>query len=112
MLSSVTNFTVRQDSTALKNMDSQPVKAMDFYQRMIHRFYWSESLEARIKANSPTKKHIIQDFVMAGLRYPVYGEPQGEVRDRWNRTVETYHFRANTPHYGYHDDSMLMASCF
>ena len=41
MLSSLINFSTRQDCSALINMDSEPVKAMDFYQFMITTdYYW------------------------------------------------------------------------
>ena len=39
MLSSLINFSARQDNSALQNMDPQPVKAMSFYMCMLLGFY-------------------------------------------------------------------------
>jgi hypothetical protein len=47
MLTSLINFSDRQENVALKRMSRQKVKGMDFYKNMIHFWSWMQSLESR-----------------------------------------------------------------
>lgn len=53
MLSSLINFSARQDASVLQNMDRQPVKAMKFYREMLdNNYYWNSKFNDRSGSES------------------------------------------------------------
>ena len=79
MVSSLINFSARQDNSALQNMDTQPVKAVWFYNTVLRKFdfYWcrvfSDSNEEIAKGNGDERVFEGKtDVVMAGITCPVY----------------------------------------
>ena len=107
MLASLMSFSARQDTSTLKNLDSQPVKGMSFYQQMLAKNrYWSYSLQfVRLprtqKINSEKSRQ--STLKMAGERYPVSSE-QVYPEERNPNGSRRYIVRMGEP-YGYHNGS-------
>ena len=114
MLSSLINFSIRQNKVALKNMDSNPVKIMDFYKSMFLHFYWYKTLTRIVEEGSHTERVVKgkKDLELAGVVCPVHSE-QLEAgaggRERAYRAA-SYQRRANNSH-GFHNDHVSMDKC-
>ena len=107
-LTSLTNFSERQEKTALTKMSSEKVKGMDFYKDMFRRWYWMKSLEEQVKRKKIIKSRAAAVLKMTGVSSVVYGQemPQKQERHR----ADVYQRRANSQH-GYHNPSVIMDSC-
>lgn len=110
MLSSLINFSTRQEQLSLKNIDSKPVKTMNFYQNMLRFFHWNATLLRRIDAGKSAKKIIAQskqEVEMAGVRYPVYGQ-QLEVGALEGYDRLPFYLARISNEYGFHNDHVTM----
>ena len=112
-LTSLTNFSERQEKTALTKMSSEKVKGMDFYKDMFRRWYWMKSLEKQIEEKKDSKFQTTAVLEMAGVSSVVCGQEMPRKPDLQYISAETYKYRATTPYeYGFHDPYESMDSCF
>ena len=136
MLSSLNNFSARQDASALKSLSSHPVKVMRFYHSMLtNEYYWQTELvdqggqdkededdsedesedesesakEADSKPDQETDEGM-PDLEMAGVSCPVSGLLV-EASERYPNAVQNYLDRVTDP-YGYHNDQTFVDSVF
>ena len=79
MLSSLTNFSARQDDIALKSMDSNPVKVVSFYRMVMHDYYWHRKINQPKESDEPDQEDQEGCTVIeiAGVNAPVLGRLLG-----------------------------------
>ena len=119
MLASLINFSARQDSSLLKNLSPQPVKAMEFYKNMLTETYWCNTFCSQqpatrrwteSTANSKSKEGGTEGHLaLAGVRSPVFSH-QVDVKEKYRDRFTTYLARINQS-FGYHNDSKFMDTC-
>ena len=140
MLSSLNNFSTRQDASALKGLSSHPVKVMRFYHSMLtYQDYWQTELvdqggqdkededesedeseddsdddsESAKEADSKPDQETdegMPDLEMAGVSCPVSGQLV-EASERYPDAVQSYLDRVTAP-YGFHNDQTFVDSVF
>lgn len=112
MLSSLINFPARQDKAALQNMDSKPVKIMDFYRSMLLHFHWHKTLISRIEEGTHEERVVKnnKNFKLAGVRCPIYSKQLQVGGHERSFKAASYQHRANSQ-YGFHNDIVSVERC-
>ena len=105
MLASLSNFSARQDTFALLNLDPNPVTAMDFYQEMLREgWHWCAHLS---RQHNPQNQEVDSesskqpDLKMAGRSFGVSCQ-QVSPKERSRNGARRYQSRM-TQQYGYHN---------
>ena len=107
MLTSLINFSDRQENAALKRMSRQKVKGMDFYKNMIHFWSWMQSLESRKDVDSKAASCL----EISGVSSVVCGQEMPLKSNSPYMTAQTCQLRASVSQYGYHNPREFMDSC-
>ena len=99
MLTSLINFSDRQDISALRSMSQEKVKRMSFYNTMFDHWYWTRNLEEHVERRKGIKPQSAATLEMTGVSSVVCGHEMPQKPDKGYNTE--YQDRANSP-YGYH----------
>ena len=109
MLTSLINFSDRQENAALKRMSQEKVKGRSFYWDMLDHWYWTKSLEDYVKRGKGIKPQRAATLKMTGVSSLVYGHEMPQKLDMYKR-ANSYQARANSQ-YGYNDSGEFIDSC-
>ena len=99
MLTSLINFSDRQDISALRSMSQEKVKRMSFYNTMFDHWYWTRNLEEHVERRKGIKPQSAATLEMTGVSSVVCGHEMPQKPDKGYNTE--YQDRANSL-YGYH----------
>ena len=105
MLASLSNFSARQDTFVLLNLDPQPVTTMHFYQQMLREgWYWYAPLS---RQHNPQNKGVDSerskqpDLKMAGRSFGVSCQ---QVLPKERSPGGAWRYRSRMTRHGFHDD--------
>ena len=103
MLTSLFNFPARQEVSALRNMDPGEVKAMDFYNDMLHFWYWTNRLEEHVKRGFHTWSEMGGGLKMAGVSSVLYAQEMLVKQDSGYYAHAMQILRIRAQYGGYHN---------